>query len=152
MQTERIPAYAQLVGQWTEERHLAAMADGRHAYFIARRGDAPVGFAILRDWASPEHATLLKRIVVGEAGRGDGAALLRAVMDAVFGQTAVHRLWLGVYPENVRARRAYASAGFVEEGVMRGSAFFHGAYRDEVMMSVLRPDWSRLRGATGDQR
>jgi RimJ/RimL family protein N-acetyltransferase len=47
-----------------------------------------------------------------------------------------------VFPENARARRAYEAVGFRAEGVARGSAFFGGIYRDELIMAILRPEWT----------
>jgi diamine N-acetyltransferase len=145
MATERSPGYEALVGRWDEARHRAALTDPRHAYFVARAAGAPAGFAILRDWAAPERVTLIKRVAVATPGAGIGRALLRQVIDAVFRETDAHRLWLGVFPDNARARRAYAALGFREEGVARGSAFFGGVHRDELVMALLRPDW----GAAG---
>ncbi|HEV7335676.1 MAG TPA: GNAT family N-acetyltransferase [Bosea sp. (in: a-proteobacteria)] len=129
-----------VVGRWDEQRHLSALGDGRRAYFLGLLGDQPAGFAILRDWASAERVTLLKRIAVSRPGNGIGRALLRAVIEKVFRDTQAHRLWLGVFPEDLRARRAYAAAGFVPEGVARGSAFFGGVHRDALIMSILRTD------------
>jgi RimJ/RimL family protein N-acetyltransferase len=147
MATERSVGYDQLVGRWDEARHRAALTDGRHAYFIARDGADPIGFAILRDWASPEQVTLLKRIAVGRPGVGHGRAMLERLIERVFRDTTAHRIWLGVFPDNVRARQAYERAGFRAEGVARGSAFFGGVHRDELVMAILRPDWE-ARGAT----
>jgi RimJ/RimL family protein N-acetyltransferase len=141
MATERGPGFEALVGRWDEPRHRAALADGRHAYFIARTADAPIGFAILRDWASPERVTLLKRIAVVSPGHGHGRALLAALVARVFTETDAHRLWLGVFPDNARARHAYEAVGFRAEGIARGSAFFGGVHRDELVMAILRPDW-----------
>ena len=101
-----------------------------------------MGFAILRDWASPERVTLLKRIAVTHPGKGYGRALLGRVLDRVFEETDAWRLWLGVFPENGAARRAYEAVGFRAEGIARGSAFFGGEYRDELVMAILRPDWA----------
>jgi RimJ/RimL family protein N-acetyltransferase len=141
MATERSAGYEALVGRWDDARHRAALADPRHAYFVGRAAGAPVGFAILRDWASPERVTLIKRVAVARPGVGLGPALLRLVIDTVFRETDAHRLWLGVFPDNARARRAYALLGFREEGIARGSAFFGGVHRDELVMALLRPDW-----------
>lgn len=141
MATERSPGFETLVGRWDEAHHRVALTDPRHAYFVARVAGVPVGFAILRDWAAPERVTLIKRVAVAQPGAGIGRALLRQVIDAVFGETDAHRLWLGVFPDNARARRAYAALGFREEGVARGSAFFGGVHRDELVMGLLRPDW-----------
>jgi diamine N-acetyltransferase len=63
------------------------------------------------------------------------------VVDAVFKETNAWRVWLGVFPENTRARRAYEAVGFTAEGVARGSAFNYGVHRDELVMAVLRPEW-----------
>ncbi len=63
MATERLPGYERLVGRWSEARHREALADGRHAYFVARRGAEAVGFAIVRDWAAPERVVYIKRSV-----------------------------------------------------------------------------------------
>jgi diamine N-acetyltransferase len=141
MATERLPGFENLVGRWDEARHRSALSDGRHAYFVARNGAEPVGFAILRDWDSPERVALVKRIAVSHPGRGCGRVLLRKVVDAVFEETDAWRLWLGVFPENIRARRAYEHVGFNAEGIARGSAYFGGVYRDEVVMALLRPEW-----------
>jgi RimJ/RimL family protein N-acetyltransferase len=147
MSTERLDGYDALVGRWDEDRHRAALSDGRHAYFIADDGAAPAGFVILREWNSPERVTLLKRIAVRRPGQGLGRALTRAAAALVFEETDAFRLWLGVFPENERARRAYEAAGFVAEGIARGSAFFGGVHRDELVMSLLRPEWAAQRSA-----
>ena len=141
MATERIGEFEGLVGRWDEARHHAALADGRHAYFVARDGSEPIGFVILRDWASPERVTLVKRIAVSRPGRGYGRVLLAKVIDAVFEETQAWRLWLGLYPDNLRARRVYEAVGFQAEGISRGSAFFGGVSRDELVMALLRPEW-----------
>lgn len=74
-------------------------------------------------------------------GLGHGRALLAQVVDAVFNETNAWRVWLGVFPENGRARRAYEAVGFMAEGVARASAFFGGVHRDELVMALLRPEW-----------
>jgi diamine N-acetyltransferase len=140
MATERLDGYDRVVGRWDEPRHRAALADRDHACFIGAVDDRPVGFTILRGWNSPDRVTLIKRIAVSEPGHGTGSALLSAIVETVFRETECHRLWLGVFPENARARRAYEKVGFVAEGVARGSAWFGEAYRDELTMAILRTD------------
>jgi RimJ/RimL family protein N-acetyltransferase len=147
MATERTENFDQFVGRWDEAQHRAALADGRHVYFIGRHGGEPVGFVIVRDWGSPERVTLIKRIAVARPGQGHGRALLTAVVDAIFKETSAWRVWLGVLPENLRARRAYEAVGFQAEGVARGSAFFYGAHRDQLVMAVLRPEWEANAGS-----
>jgi RimJ/RimL family protein N-acetyltransferase len=142
MKTERLPGYEEFVGRWSEAEHSVALADDRYAYFIARASSQPTGFAIVRDWASGEHVTCIKRIAVLRPGQGEGRALLIQLVDRVFRETEAYRIWLGVFPDNARAQRAYEAAGFKAEGVARGSAFFGGVHRDELVMALLRPEWS----------
>jgi RimJ/RimL family protein N-acetyltransferase len=142
MATERLPGYDALVGRWNDTQHRTALADARHAYFVACIEKEPVGFAIVRDWASPERVVHIKRVAVCRPGLGIGKALLARLVDLIFRDTDAYRIWLGVFPENARARRAYKGVGFQAEGLARGSAFLGGVHRDELIMSLLRPDWS----------
>lgn len=62
-----------------------------------------------------------------------------------FGELRMERIWLNVWTENVRARRAYEKAGFVLEGTMRHDRFEDGHYTEGHVMSILRDEWlSRL--------
>jgi RimJ/RimL family protein N-acetyltransferase len=149
MQTERLDGYDALVGRWDGPQHEARLADPRYAYFLAEVAGQPVGFAILRDWA--QQATLVQRVAVAAPGRGFGKAMMQKVVDAAFGETDVYRLSIGCFPDNLRARRTYEAVGFVAEGIARGSAFFHGVHRDELILAQLRPDWEARRQATGDR-
>jgi RimJ/RimL family protein N-acetyltransferase len=141
MATERLEGYEHWVGRSDEAWHRAALSDQRFAYFIGELDGEPIGFAILQGWAAPEQVAHIKRFAVVRPGQGLGKALLRAVVDAVFMQTSAYRLSLGLFPENLRARRAYEGVGFKTEGVSRGSALFEGVNRDELVMSLLRPEW-----------
>lgn len=149
MHTERLPGYDRLVGRWEAQRHHAALGEARYAVFIGETDGGPAGFAILRDWATPERVTLVQRLAVAEPGRGHGSAILRAVADAVFSQTETYRLWIGCFPDNLRARRTYEGVGFTAEGITRGSAYFHGVSRDELILSMLRPEWRARYGDAG---
>lgn len=141
MATERLDGYDRLVGRWDEATHRAAFAQPDFRYFVGESAGRSVGFALVRDWASPDRVTGIKRLAVCEPGQGHGRRMLRRVIDVVFRQTEAYRLWIGTFPENERARRAYRGAGFVEEGIARGNAFFAGASRDELILSILRPEW-----------
>ncbi|WP_095202735.1 GNAT family N-acetyltransferase [Mesorhizobium carmichaelinearum] len=145
MATERREGYDAFVGRWDEPRHRQALSDGAHAYFVGTEGSVPIGFVILRGWASPERVTLVKRIAVVAPGQGQGRILLAAAFDRVFVETDAYRLCIGLFPDNNRARRAYEAVGFTAEGIARGSAFFNGVHRDELVMAQLRPEWEKRR-------
>lgn len=141
MATERGDGYDELVGRWDEGQHAAALADPRYAYFIGCSGTQPVGFAILRDWASANHVTLVQRVAVAQPGMGHGKAMMRSIVDRAFTESDVYRLWIACLTDNVRAKRTYEAVGFIAEGIARGSWVLKGVRRDELVLAILRPDW-----------
>ena len=141
MQTERLPGYDAFIGRSDEAQHRARMANSRCAHFIAWHDAHRVGFAILRDWSAADGITLLMRIAMAEPNTGHGKNFLRALIDRVFSETTCHRFWLGQFPANTRARQVYESVGFTAEGIARGSVFLYGRHHDELILSILRPEW-----------
>lgn len=148
MATERLPEHESLIGRWSAERHMAAMASDDFAYLIAFASGAPVGFAILRELTDPHGNIGLQRIAMVAPGRGFGRAFLDQLLDWVFAETSCHRLCLEVFTANARARHVYASLGFVEEGILREVVRRADDTRvDQALMSILRPEWQARRSA-----
>lgn len=76
-----------------------------------------------------------------EWNKGYGSEAMTLLLKHGFETLNLHRLFLRVYEENVRAVRAYEKAGFVFEGKMRQAVYKHGNYDDVLFMSVLRSEW-----------
>ena len=74
--------------------------------------------------------------------RGYGSDAVRVLTDYAFREMGLHRVQLEVYAFNRGAVRAYAKAGFVEEGRRRAMVLHDGHWYDEVLMSVLDSEWS----------
>lgn len=149
MRTERLPGYGEMVGCWEQDKHLATLANPNFAYFVTENETGYVGFTIVEGWASKDQITLVKRVAVAEPGRGSGKQMVRQIVDLVFSETEVHRLWIGCFPGNLRARRTYEAVGFTAEGVLRAAAYFHGRHHDELVLSMLRPEWEARHTASG---
>ena len=99
-----------------------------------------VGFAI-RDGEKERHKGLLWGMYVRPDARkaGVGRQLVEAVIDHA--RDRVEVIQLSVVSGNERARRLYASLGFVEYGVEKKSLKQDGHYYDEILMAVdLNPD------------
>jgi [ribosomal protein S5]-alanine N-acetyltransferase len=73
-------------------------------------------------------------------GQGLGAEVTREVVRYGFEEIGLHRIGLKVFAHNDRAIRCYARCGFVEEGREREAAYVGGAWRDDVIMGILRSD------------
>lgn len=76
-------------------------------------------------------------------GKGIMREALEAVIDYGFEEMNLNRITLRVISSNERSLGLAQRLGFVEEGVMRESAFFDGRFIDDVMFSLLRSEWRR---------
>jgi RimJ/RimL family protein N-acetyltransferase len=75
-------------------------------------------------------------------GKGFGQDAVRTLVDYAFEHLNMNRIGLYVLAEDPRAVGAYRKAGFVEEGRIRQHAWVRGGYEDELVMSVLRKEWT----------
>lgn len=141
MRVERLPGYDKLVGRWDWDQHFEALSDPAYRTFIAEENGLPVGFVLIRGWNAADQVTLIKRAAVERPGGGIGHRMIAAALAEIFGNTKAYRVWIGCFPDNLRARHAYEKAGFQAEGVARGNAYFHGVHHDELILSILRPEW-----------
>jgi RimJ/RimL family protein N-acetyltransferase len=83
-------------------------------------------------------------IMLGEKdewNKGYGTETMTLLLRHCFGTLNLNRAFLQVYAENIRAKRSYEKAGFVEEGCLREAVYRHGKYDDVIIMSVLRSEW-----------
>lgn len=143
MRVERTEGYGRLVGRWDAEQHAAEIENPSSRYLVARDGTDVAGFAILQRIGSGNQSVRLKRIAVGNAGRGAGSILLRSVLQICFQDLAANRVELFVFVENERAYRTYLKNGFVEEGVVRDlHRDADGNFRSMRLMSMLRREWT----------
>lgn len=72
---------------------------------------------------------------------GYGTDAVRTLVDGAFRARPLVRIELTVFPNNVRAIKAYERVGFKREGVLRSYQFRDGAYSDVVLMSILHGEW-----------
>ncbi len=126
-------------------RWLATRAEqhDRADWAVHRISDgAFLGEAVLNEF-DPDNASANYRVLLaGPAvfGRGYGTEVTRLVLDHAFDDVGLHRVSLGVYAFNLRAQRAYRRCGFREEGRLRETLRWDGAWHDELVMSVLATD------------
>lgn len=73
-------------------------------------------------------------------GKGYGSEAQRLLAEYLFAATDVNRVEASTDVENIAEQRALEKAGFVREGVQRGSQFRWGTYHDLVTYSRLRGD------------
>ena len=102
---------------------------------------AVLGEAVIND-LDPDNASANYRILLGSPyhGQGYGTEITRLVVEYALEVAGLHRLGLGVFDFNARARHVYEKCGFVLEGRLRDALHWDGDWHDELVMSVLRTD------------
>jgi diamine N-acetyltransferase len=73
---------------------------------------------------------------------GYGTEVMRLLLHHGFGTLNLNRIFLRVDAENLGGIRAYEKAGFIHEARLRESDFREGRYCDDLIMSVLRSEWT----------
>ena len=73
-------------------------------------------------------------------GKGYGTQAQRLLARYLFAHTTAQRIEAATEVGNVAEQRALEKAGFTREGVLRGTGWRDGAYRDGVWYSMLRTD------------
>jgi len=71
-------------------------------------------------------------------GQGIGKAMVKwSIKKAAKFEEGVHRLYLTVFPWNMRAHKLYTEAGFQKDGILRQYVFKGGEYKDVTVMSYI---------------
>jgi len=85
-------------------------------------------------------------IIIGDKSyrnRGIGTDAVRLLVQHGFNTLNLNRIFLHVFETNPRAIRAYEKAGFILEVRERQAEFRHGRYIDELLMSILKEEFTR---------
>lgn len=75
--------------------------------------------------------------------KGFGTDAMKILLEFGFNYINLHRIELGVYPNNKRAIHVYEKLGFKEVGRKRENRFMNGKYRDEIIMDILQREWRK---------
>ena len=96
--------------------------------FIAMEAGKEAGFFCYHTNQSTKEG-MLKFIIVNPEYRGKGIAneMLKSVIEYAFEKAGAELVQLNVFPENIRAKKCYEKAGFVERNLTE-NAF---TYKDE---------------------
>jgi diamine N-acetyltransferase len=74
--------------------------------------------------------------------QGYGTEVMRLLLRHGFQTLNLNRIYLRVDSENLGGIHAYQKAGFIQEALLRQAAYREGKYCDELIMSVLRSEWT----------
>lgn len=76
-------------------------------------------------------------------GKGYGRLATELAIKHAFNDLNLHRIYLSVLATNHRAITLYENVGFKNEGLLRGSIFKDGSYKDVYVMSILNGEFKQ---------
>lgn len=132
---------------FTKEGHLAwlhnVVETGKAVQMIICEAetDRLLGSVYIRD-IDMDHRKGEYGIFIGEAdsrGKGVGTKAAKLMIEYAFNELKLHKIFLRVYADNLRAIGSYEKAGFVREAYLRDDVCVNGVFRDMVLMAVINP-------------
>lgn len=130
---------------WYGSRH--EQADRLDLAVVDQATGACAGEVVLNQWDSGNRSCNFRILLAaGARDRGLGTEATRLIVGYGFERLGLHRISLGVFSFNPRARRAYEKAGFLVEGILRDAYLSDGAWVDDIVMSILAPEWELHQG------
>ena len=76
--------------------------------------------------------------------RGLGSEVVHLLLRLGFDELDLYRIWGARSPDNEASARLMTKIGMVEEGTIRGHIRVRDGYRDSVVHSILRPQWTAI--------
>jgi RimJ/RimL family protein N-acetyltransferase len=102
----------------------------------------PVGLIALSDMNDRNASAHVSVMVERKSwSKGYGTEAISGLLERLFHNKNLHRVWLRVDESNHRAIKCYEKCGFRKEGVLREDHFAHGAWRSSYVMSVLADEF-----------
>lgn len=128
-------------------RRMLELKDGVVLSVVVKKGDRLIGNVSLFKVQSVHRSADLGIAIadLSMASKGYGTEAMRLMLDYAFGTLNLNRVELSVHDFNRLALSAYRKLGFVEEGRKRQAYYCDGEYHDDIVMAVLRAEWTRGR-------
>lgn len=75
-------------------------------------------------------------------GKGYAQEAIKTLVNYLFNRFDLHRIHVSIDPENIPSRKLFSRIGFREEGHLVKAVFFKGEWVDDVIMAILKSEWS----------
>ena len=138
----------------TPEEHArwyaAALRDPSRSYWIIEVDGAAAGLVNLYD-LDPRNARCSWAYYLadpGSRGRGVGAFVEFLVLEQVFIERGLNKLWCEVLLDNEAVWKLHQSFGFTREATLRQHIIKRGRFTDVIGLGLLRGEWLSLRAGS----
>lgn len=143
-----------VISQEEHDRWFAgALVNPTRRYWIIELDGAPVGLANLADIDLGQRRATWAYYLADPAvrGRGLGAFVEYFVIEHVFDDLGLDKLWCEVLVENEAVWKMHEAFGFQREALFRRHAWKSGVPSDVVGLGLLAGDWAGLREASAER-
>jgi UDP-4-amino-4,6-dideoxy-N-acetyl-beta-L-altrosamine N-acetyltransferase len=133
-----------------EQWFSSAIKDPTREYWVIEVEGDPVGLVNLYDidQAHARASWAYYLAAPGVRGRGVGACVEFLVLEHVFIERGLNKLWCEVLAENEAVARLHLSFGFRQEALFRQHIFKQGRFVDVLGLGLLRGEWLALRAGS----
>ncbi|WP_432082978.1 GNAT family N-acetyltransferase [Streptomyces sp. WAC 04229] len=140
------PRTPEQVAQIVARSIASATASPRTEYALAvieRETAGLIGFGRLATDPHQQRGATMGFALRPEAwGVGYGRETVQLLLGLGFESLGLHRIWGARSPHNEASAKTMASAGMVEEGVIREHVLKAGKWRDSVVHAILDREWA----------
>ncbi len=133
---------------WLRERTAKPLSFDNVNFAIETKDGVHIGSVGFHD-VSPEDRKARLGIMIGEKdywSKGYGTDAMLTLLRFAFEEMNLYRVDLTVDEDNERAIACYRKCGFVEEARLRQERYLRGAYRDQLVMGILRDEFYARHG------
>jgi len=121
---------------------LADPEKQEHRWMVQWQEECVGVVSILRPSFRLGHAEISYHLAQAHHRRGIATQAVAALIDRVFDQTELARLYAFISESNRPSRRLVEKLGFVHEGTLREHFTIHGRRVDQCVYGLLRREWS----------
>ncbi len=142
------------IEQWFARQQQGPHRDGLDGrefhskqFIIETKEGIPIG-SIFYSGLTLKHQHAEIGIIIGEEkywGKGYGTDAIITLLDHLFNELGLHRVFLHVDSNNPRALKCYEKCGFIQEGILRQHFYVSGEYYDDLVMGILRDEFNQRR-------
>jgi NAD(P)H dehydrogenase (quinone) len=100
-----------------------------------------IGFRLSGD--HPLQAEIGVTLAPDHQGRGLASEALGALLDYLFAELGVHRVFASIDPRNATSLALFERAGMRREGHHRQSVWFKGEWADDEVFALLESEWQK---------
>ena len=131
------------------KENLKAADEKRNAYIFAirKKGGNELVCLLRFGWIQPSQqvARLFLNFASIQTMQEFGREVLSMALRYGFMELSLHRIWLEVSGYRVEEMQLFEEAGFLRETQRREASYIDGHYYDQMVYSILKPEWKKLR-------